>query len=195
MHAGCHAIVLAAGASARFDGAKLLADVRNEPLVRWPVYAALGSRAERVTVVLGARSDAVAQALAPLRGDRLSLVENPRWRDGLSSSLRVGLCTLPQDCRVAVIFLGDMPRLSADLANATMARVLAGAPAALPCHAGMPGHPVALSRALFARVEALAGDRGARAVLKGVPGIAELPSDDPGCVQDIDTRQDLHALI
>ena len=47
------------------------------------------------------------------------------------------------------------------------------------------------ARALFERVAQLEGDRGARALIKDHPGVVRLPVDDPGCIVDIDTRDDL----
>ena len=46
------------------------------------------------------------------------------------------------------------------------------------------------AHALFERVAQLEGDRGARALIKDHPGVVRLPVDDPGCIVDIDTRDD-----
>ncbi len=191
--AGCHAIVLAAGAASRFDGAKLIAPFAGQPLICRAVGAAHASRVERVTVVLGSRADEVEAALEPLRDMRLELVRCAVWQDGLSASLRCGLSHLP-DCRAAVIFLGDMPNVSAALADKVLETVLDGAPAVFPEYNGAPGHPVAISRDLFRSLERLEGDQGARALLKEMKGVVRLTTGDAGCVQDVDTRHDLTRL-
>lgn len=189
--AACHAIVLAAGGSSRFGGAKLLAPYRGAPLVSWSAGAALASRAATVTVVTGSRSVDVAGALAPRACERLHLVEAADWADGLSASLRTGLRALPADAGAALIFLGDMPDVSPSIADVALAAVLGGAPAALPTIDGIPGHPVAVASRLFPHLEKLLGDRGARSLLAGLDGVAEIACDDPGCIRDIDTRDDL----
>ncbi|MGB5779928.1 MAG: nucleotidyltransferase family protein [Allopontixanthobacter sediminis] len=191
--AGCHAIVLAAGAASRFDGAKLVAPFAGQPLVCRAVGAALDSRVERVTVILGSRADEVEAALEPLRDKRLELVRCADWQDGLSASLRCGLSHLP-DCRAAVIFLGDMPNVSAALADRVLKTVMDGAPAAFPEYGGSPGHPVAIASDLFRSLERLKGDQGARAFLEGTKGVVRLTTGDAGCVQDVDTRHDLTRL-
>lgn len=191
---GCHALVLAAGAGTRFDGAKLLAEFRGEPLARHAVRAMLASRVERVTVVLGARAAEVRAALYDLDGPRLTTVECVEWHEGLSASLSAGIAVMPRDCRALSIALGDMPNLAPALADSGLAYVLAGAPAVLPEFAGRPGHPVALAPALFDRVARLTGDRGVRSVLGRTKGVVRIDSEDPGCVQDVDTRTDLAHL-
>ena len=192
--AGCHALVLAAGAGTRFDGAKLLADFRREALVRHAVRAMLASRVERVTVILGARGDEVTAALADLASPRLVTVKCPDWQEGLSASLRCGIAALPSDCRAVAVALGDMPLIDPGLADTALGYVLTGAPAVLPQYRNRPAHPVALSRTVFDRLRRLSGDRGARAALKRLPGIVHLETEDPGSARDIDTRADLARL-
>ena len=188
---GCHALVLAAGAGTRFDGAKLMTDFRGEALVRHAVRAMLASRVECVTVVVGARGDEVATALSDLASPRLETVDCPDWQEGLSASLRCGIAALPPECRAVAVALGDMPLIDPALADTALGYVLTGAPAVLPQYRNRPAHPVALSPQVFDRLKRLSGDRGARAALRRVPGIVRLETDDPGSVRDIDTRADL----
>ena len=191
---GCHALVLAAGAATRFAGPKLTADFRGRPLIVWPVETALASPVEAVTVVLGSGADEVQAALDAVAEGGLRSVRCADWRNGLSASLRCGLASLPSDCRAALIFLGDMPNVNAATAARLIVAVLDGAPAALPEFAGMPGHPVAIASSLFDHLQALDGDRGARALLEHTEGVVRVQVDDPGCIQDIDTREDIHGL-
>ncbi|API60103.1 hypothetical protein BSL82_12965 [Tardibacter chloracetimidivorans] len=193
-HARCHGIVLAAGAATRFDGVKLLADFRGQPLITWPVRTALDSPVDGVTVVLGSHADEVEAVLKPFQTPRLNIVRCARWSDGLSASLKCGLAALPRDCRAALIFLGDMPNLDARLAGRVLAEVLDGAPAAIPEFGRMPGHPVAVSSGLFEQLGMLDGDRGARSVLENLDGVVRVETDKPGCIQDVDTKKDLDGL-
>lgn len=190
----CHSIVLAAGAATRFGGGKLLARFRDRPLVAWACRAALHSPVESVTVVLGSRADEVERALAALTDARLRTIRCRNWQDGLAASLRCGLACLPLECRAVLIFLGDMPNVDAGMTARLLDAVLNGATAALPEFAGLPGHPVALGSVFFDRIESLEGDCGARAFLKDDPGVMWIPVDNPGCIQDIDTREDIDGL-
>ena len=189
-----HAIVLAAGASRRFDGAKLLAPLRGRPLVVHAVETALASPVEGVILVIGARAAAVADTLGALPGERLQTVFCKDWDSGLAASLQSGLAALPDDCRAALIYLGDMPDCDPALGGEMLRLVQDGAGAAYPVYHGQPGHPVAVSAELFPKLHALKGDRGARAVLEGTPNLVRIAVDDPGCIRDIDTRDDLTEL-
>ena len=189
--AGCHAIGLAAGGPSRFGGGKLLARLDDTPLVCRAVRAAFAAPVESVRVVIGADAEQVREAVLAAQTPPPEFVHCDSWQQGLSASLKAGTGALPADARAVAIFLGDMPDLSGQLAGEALRAVLGGAPGAYPVFGQAPGHPVALSRALFERVAQLEGDRGARALIKDHPGVVRLPVDDPGCIVDIDTRDDL----
>ena len=71
---------------------------------------------------------------------------------------------------------------------APLAAALAtGAKAAAPRFAGRRGHPVLVSRALFADLEVLDGDKGAGALLAGLgPALALVDAPDDGVHFDVD---------
>ena len=186
--------MLAAGSGTRFGGGKLLADYLGSPLVTHAVETALGTSAETVTVVLGANAEAVEQVLPFRDVDRLRTVRCELWSTGLSASLKCGIAALPPECLGALILLGDMPNVDPVLGNRVLARLADGAPAVLPQYGQTPAHPVAVSAKLFGLLGDLQGDHGARAALKGVEGVVQLPTADPGSIQDVDTPRDLADL-
>jgi molybdenum cofactor cytidylyltransferase len=58
---------------------------------------------------------------------------------------------------------------------------------------GAPLPPALFPAALFARLEALSGDRGAGAVLRALPGRIAVPVP-PAHLRDIDLRSDLGGM-
>lgn len=189
--AGVAAIVLAAGRGTRFaagsDAIKVLAEVAGEAMVRRVARAALESRARPVVVVVGYEATRVREALS---GCPVAVVTNPNHATGLASSLHAGLGALPASARGAIILLGDMPFVSADLLN-RLVSVFADNPdcdAVTPVHDGRRGNPVLLSRSLFAAVETLHGDEGARRLLSRSNRVLEIPVEDRAVAIDIDTR-------
>lgn len=188
------ALILAAGQGTRFGtAAKLLADLEGKPLVRHVAEAALLSQARPVLVVTGHRADEVGAALAGLG---VTLVPNPRYREGLSTSLKAGFAALPREAEGAVVLLADMPRVSSALIDRLCgAWRAAGAPSALiPVFAGRRGNPVVLSATLAPEVERLSGDTGAGPLLRGRSAVVEWMTDDPAVAADVDTAEALDAL-
>ncbi|MFN3858860.1 MAG: NTP transferase domain-containing protein [Caulobacter sp.] len=193
------ALVLAAGAGARFGGAKLLAPWRGGPLIEAALGAAFAAPARGVTVVTGAWAEGVGAAAAGFvartrQGERLRCVHAADHGLGLSASLKAGLAALPGDCAGAMIFLGDMPLVPPDLAGTMLAALPEGAAAAAPVFEGRRGHPVLLRRALFPALAGLEGDAGAGRVLAGLgEGLMLWPVGDAGVLRDIDRPGDLEA--
>jgi molybdenum cofactor cytidylyltransferase len=175
-------LLLAAGASRRFGPAdKLLADVRGRPLVCHAAEAGGQVAVDHRLVVL---SDPGLAALIP--GFRPVLVP-----PGLpqSDSLKAGVAVAAAlgVARVLVI-LGDMPNVSPRLMAEVLARGQDGAAAASDGTRIMP--PVVLPRALFGAVAGLQGDRGAAALLTGLPPAQRVLAESAELV-DIDLPGDL----
>jgi molybdenum cofactor cytidylyltransferase len=185
------AIVLAAGRGTRFgDELKLLAQIGGKALVRHAAEAAVGSLVDPVIVVTGYRSNEVEAAL---HGLPVQIHYNALFAQRLSTSLKAGFSALPPTTRAAVILLGDMPFVEADLIDALVAGWRErGKPAALvPTLNGRRGNPVVLSRDLQAAIEDLSDDGGAGSLLRERSDVLEWPITDPAVAQDIDTREEL----
>ena len=160
------AVLLAAGRSSRMGPQnKLLADFEGVPLVRRVAQRLAESGASATVAVVGHQAERVRDALAGLA---LSVVDNLGYADGLSTSLKAGVAALPASADGAMIVLGDMPGISTtDLDALIAAFAKAGGGAVVRAtHGGKRGNPVILPRALFAEVEKLEGDTGARHIVE-----------------------------
>jgi molybdenum cofactor cytidylyltransferase len=188
------AIVLAAGQSRRMEGgAKQMATLGGKPLVRIAVEAALASRARPVRVVVGHLAEKVRSALAGLP---VEVVENPRYADGLATSLRAGLAALPADVDAALVLLADMPEIDAGMIDRLIDAFdpRAGALIVVPTVAGKRGNPVLWSSRFFADLMAVAGDTGGRRLIgANADAVAEVELG-AAAGRDIDTRADLAAI-
>ena len=188
------ALVLAAGQGARFGAQpKLLALLDGKPLVRHAAEAALAALARPVVVVLGCRADAVRAALDGLD---VTAIRNPGWREGLSTSLKVGFAALPPGMDGVLVLLGDMPRVRAGILDRLIAAWSAAGrlSAVVPTFRGRRGNPVLLSGALAPEIARLTGDAGAGALLRSRSDVLWLALDDAAVVQDVDTVASLRAL-
>jgi molybdenum cofactor cytidylyltransferase len=182
------AVVLAAGQGLRFGGQKLLAPLRDRPLLQHALDAANASSLAPVVVVLGADADAVT---AGIRLGRARLVHNVDHATGQASSLRVGLRSLDAS-DAAVVVLGDQPNVTAALLDALVAaQRSSGAPAVVCAQDGRRSPPTLLHRDLWEEVDALRGDTGARDVLARHRDVAVFEvGEGLGRLDDIDTPED-----
>ncbi len=182
-------LILAAGKGSRFGGHKQLAELDGRPLLEHAILAMTASPVGRVVVVLGAGAESVI-ARVDFHGAEPILCE--RWEEGQSASLACGLAELP-DCEAVVVTLGDLPHLSTNAIRRVVAARGEGIEAVRATYSGEPGHPVLLERELIERLRDVTGDHGARNLLLSVsPG--EVPCDDLGGGEDVDTPAQLDAL-
>lgn len=189
------AIVLAAGQSSRMGKPnKLLLSREGDPLVRHAVKMAVLSQLKPVIVVLGHEAEIVRDALIGLP---VTCVVNPDYSLGLSTSLKAGLRALPENIDGAAIILADMPGIDAALLDRLYAAFEAepAALAAIPVHDGQWGNPCLVAAALFAEIEALSGDQGARKILEQHRDmVIEMPESSDAATRDIDTPEDWAAF-
>lgn len=186
-------IVLAAGTASRMGRNKLIEPVAGKPMVRHAIEAALSGHLDPVIVVTGHESASVRDALA---GTAVSFVQNDDYADGLSTSLRAGIRAVPGGCDGAMVLLGDMPGITPDLIG-SLTNAFRPAESRTICVAtahGQWGHPVLWGRRFFPEIEALRGDKGARALIAAHPGhVREIEAGDDTPLIDIDTPEALKA--
>lgn len=188
--------MLAAGAARRFGSPKGLADYRGRPLIRHVVESvstAIATRgpASAVTVVLGPEPEPLREALS---GTEVDIAINERWSDGLSSSLRLGIQSLPPGTSAVLIVLADQVLVASDeyqrlldVARTNPERPIAAA------YDDTVGVPAVFPARYFERLSALQGDRGAGSLLKSDDQV--VPIDMPSAAFDIDTPEQLAAAL
>jgi molybdenum cofactor cytidylyltransferase len=185
-------ILLAAGASRRFGGHKLLADVDGAPLIRRTAERLLAATLDEVIVVLGREPERVRATLAGLS---VRFTTNDRWSEGLSGSLAAGVRALDPRAAVVVVALGDQPTIDPTVIDA-LVEVAQRERAAitLPAYRGTRGHPVVFARELFPELLAVTGDRGARDVVALAPERVREVAIDADAPRDVDTADDLEEV-
>jgi molybdenum cofactor cytidylyltransferase len=186
------AIVLAAGAGSRMGSNKLLLEVGDRSLVRHVISAASDGGCHVINAVYA--DEAVRDAI----GGAATCVRNPDPGRGQSSSLRVGLQSLPEEIAGALVMLGDQPLVGAR----TVEMLLRGwrREGARPAVAASYGDrgswrpPVLLDRSLWPEVMSLEGDQGARKLFGERPELLDtVPA--AGRADDIDTPEDYARIV
>ncbi|MBI5477756.1 MAG: nucleotidyltransferase family protein [Deltaproteobacteria bacterium] len=190
-------VVLAAGGSSRMGRPKQLLPFGRGTLVQAALRPFLAaSSVERVIVVVGHRAEAVARAVAI--DQRVTIVENRRWREGMASSIRAAMRWVPPRTDAILLGLGDQPRVPVAVVERLCAGFRAARPPAqvlIPTFHGRRGHPVLFAGGLRKALLTLDGDQGARGLIRGLTtGVQEVPVQSPGILYDCDTPEEYAAL-
>jgi molybdenum cofactor cytidylyltransferase len=186
-------VVLAAGGASRFGSPKQLAELDGVPLLQHAVDAMLAVPAiDPVVVVLGAEAQRVREAVD---FGEAQIAVCGDWAEGMAASLRCGVEAVGA-CDWVILTLGDQPRVTPQVIAAVMDHADAapsGTAAVRATYDGVPGHPVALGRAILPHVAALSGDVGARELL-GQATVRTFEAARLCDPTDVDTPEELEAL-
>ena len=190
------AVVLAAGESKRMDGKKELLPIAGEPMVRIVVRKLLESgKIGEVIVVLGHLADEVGATLSGITDERLELVGNARYSEGMGTSLAQAVRACSWGTEAIAVALGDAPFFRSEDVDVLVGAHANGAAIAVPVFQGRRGHPVVLDSSFREEMEELTGDAGARHILERESGsIVEVELPDDGFLVDIDEPDDYEAV-
>jgi len=201
------AIVLAAGRSSRMRELKPLLEVGAGTLLERAVGAFTAVGIDEVVVVTGHRGDEVAPVAARVGAVP---VPNPRFDDGMYSSVQAGVAALAAGVTRFFLLPADVPLVRPETvgrlaraagsptrpaAGQSIAGGVAGPAVVFPAFRESTGHPPLISAAL--RDEILGGRPagGLRELLmRHSASSLLLEVDDPGVLLDADTQDDLARL-
>ena len=189
---GC--AVLAAGSGTRFGapGSKLVARLRDRPLVQYAIDAACGSAATRCSLILGADAQTV---LDGVDARRAAVYYNEAWQCGLSSTIRAALEAHAAD-DACILMLGDAPHVGARDLNALIDAWLHGKSGIIALRRSKVwGAPILFPRGDFIALRKLTGDKGAKGYAQAhLKRVAFVDAASPLAFADIDRQTDLKRL-
>jgi molybdenum cofactor cytidylyltransferase len=182
------AILLAAGAGARFGGEKLLHPLEDGIAIA--AHAARNLLAATPDVIAVVRwGDFPLYDMLEQEGCQVTMFQGAAR--GMGASLAHGMAQA-RGANGWVVALADMPRVPAGIIKKLIAALEGGALIAAPVHKGERGHPVGFGAALREELLALDGDLGARAVVERHRDSVQLiECDDPGILFDVDRKSDI----
>jgi molybdenum cofactor cytidylyltransferase len=184
-------LVLAAGGSSRLGRPKQTLPYADTTLLGHVLDCARVCGFDQLLVALGGSAGEV-RTQVDLTG--ATVVDNPSYGDGCSSSIAAALPALDTRSEVLVLLLGDQPGVGPTAVRTLLAR-LGDAPMAVARYEDGRGHPFAFRSSMFHELSQLHGDkavwklleqRGAEVAEVQVPGRVPL---------DVDTWEDYEALV
>lgn len=191
VHEPTAGIILAAGASTRMGQPKPLLIWRGEPFIRHVARTAISAGLSPVVIVTGEHTSEIRAAVADLS---VTVIHNPDWEAGQSTSVRCGLRSLPDSIGSAIFLLADQPHIPIELVKALQDQHAQSlSPIVAPLIDERRGNPVLFDRVTFTELQSLTGDVGGRAVFANHP-IAYVPWHDANLLLDVDTPEDYQRL-
>lgn len=188
-------VVLAAGESSRIGGTKQLLAFRGSTILGRVIENARESLLDEIIVVLGHDATEI-RTRVDFAG--VQVVLNDDYKQGQSSSLKMGLNNVSGGSRAAMFLLGDQPLVDERVINKMIrAYEESLSPIVIPVFAGRRGNPVVIGRELFGDLAIAAkDDAGARVLFNQNAGLIHYVEMDSSFIHaDVDTPEDYNNLI
>lgn len=186
--------MLAGGTSARLGQPKQLLQYNGRSLLQHSVQAALQSGAGPVVLVTGAYAQ---QVNSQVQEERVHIVWNEHWQQGIASSITCGLeslVALAPGVQRAAFMVCDQPFVTASLLQQLLQTSIAtGKPIVASAYGGTVGIPAVFTSSYFNLLLQLTGDEGAKKLMRQHPGDVVTAAFTQGNI-DIDTQADYDAL-
>lgn len=184
-------IILAAGGSERLGQSKALFQWKGESMIHRAARIALQAGSNPVIIVAGEDWEIISNEVLDLP---VQVVLNKDWKQGQSTSVKIGLHQLPKDCGAVIFQVVDQPGLSTCLIQTlvethrqTRAKIIR------PIADGSGTNPVLFDRSTFIDLELLEGDKGGRGIFHRY-SIVGVPWHNSDILLDLDTPDDLEKL-
>lgn len=188
-------IILAAGESKRMGSPKQLLQIEGKSLIHRTAEIALATDCYPVVMVIGANKPQIAPEIVDLP---LTVIDNPMWHEGMSSSVKMGLAGVYmtyKEIEAVIILVCDQPYLSVSLLERMIEIYTTKKPRLIACRYGEQlGVPALFDRTLFEELLNLKGDKGAKPVLMNHLDEAHILQFEAGSI-DLDTPDEYQAFL
>ena len=183
------AILLGAGESKRMGRDKLSLPWGKETVLEHCLGILLRSEVQEIILVL---SNLAQRKKIRCDHSKIKVVLNPRYREGMSTSIRRGLQVIDPRSQGVLIALADQPRLKTRTINCLIhAFALGKGKIVIPSFQKKMGHPVIFHRRYEGELKRLKGDVGGRSILEGHSReVTKVRVRSEGVIKDIDTWKD-----
>lgn len=166
--------------------------MRGTTLLQHTVDQAKASRAREVSVVLGSGAGEIQNKL---HAEHVSIISNPKWNEGMSTSIRAGIASLSDSVDAAILSLCDQPFLTSGIFDSLIETFSSSGKSIVTCeYGGQIGPPVLFANTHFPKLYALKGDTGAKKIVSEHEYLVARVSFPLGSI-DLDTPEDYKKFI
>lgn len=190
---GLVGLIVAAGYSSRMGAFKPLLPLGDKTVIEAAVDSLRLGGVTDIRVIVGHRAEELYPVLAGLQ---VGIIENPRYAEGMFSSIVTGLSTFAREAEAFFLLPGDTPLIRRRSIK-DMVRLYhkTGAAVVYPVFNGERGHPPLISSRCFASILSGEGTGGLRRILAYFDADSvEVELADQGVLLDIDTLEDYKEL-
>jgi molybdenum cofactor cytidylyltransferase len=191
----CGVLIVAAGESKRLGTPKQLLQFEGQSLINRLVNIVRDAGSFPITIVLGAEATGIQAQLPDVN---LHVVINEEWREGMGSSIRVGLkkmIEMDADMDGVMILVCDQPFIKSEsIQSLIQMQQSTGLPMAACFYEGIVGTPALFHQYMFSDLLQLSGDTGAKKMMKDKMGDVAKLNFEKGVI-DIDTMEDYQKII
>jgi molybdenum cofactor cytidylyltransferase len=192
-------ILLAAGASLRMKGEnKLTKEIKGLPLIKHSIKNILGSSIDEIVVVLGYEQEIIKDILE--KNKKVRFVFNDNFKNGMSTSIKVGLNHISEKAEAFFISLGDMPNVNQSIYNKLIKSRYSynkkltpenKKEIIVPTYKGKQGNPVLFSKFMKEKIMSIKGEFGAKKIIESNnKKVLNVPFSSNGVILDFDTKDD-----
>jgi molybdenum cofactor cytidylyltransferase len=188
-------LILASGFSTRMGTPKLLLPFNGKTIIQHVIDESKKSQLSGIVVVINPEMDELKKEVSKAAVNRIVL--NNIANQGMSTSIKAGLKSVPETTDAVVVLLGDQPLIAADDIDAVIqCYERNGNPLIVQAkYRTKKGHPVLFDHAMFSHLFKVRGDEGARSIIKNFPNNICFAAIEKPYPHDIDTPKDYEKLL
>jgi molybdenum cofactor cytidylyltransferase len=183
------AVILAAGESKRMKVPKMLLPFNGESMIEKVILNVTNSEVFNTLVVLGSFRDEISGVI-----EYLPVIKcfNENYRDGMLSSIKCGLKSLPDQVAAVLILPGDQPLIEPEVINRIIAAYRkTGKGIVIPVHKKKRGHPILIDKKYFDIIKNFGKNEVLRSLSERyAKDLLEVEINSPGILKDFDTKED-----
>lgn len=187
------ALVLAAGESIRMGRSKQLLPFANKTILETVIDHINQSTVDETLIVLGSNREKIEEVIKNLP---VKSVYNPRFKEGMLTSVQKGFVSLPEEVEAVLVFLGDQPMIPSSVIDQIVSAYHSSEKGIiLPVYGQKRGHPVLIDTKYRQELANLNPEIGLRELIHDHPeDILEVNLDSSSILEDIDTPEDYKNL-